>query len=72
MPWPLELINGILLLVLGIFIQRLGWFLYRLNKSVLDEVPSPSVWGLKLVQAILIGAGVVQLGHGFLRWWGAR
>jgi len=71
-PWPLELINGVLLLVLGIFAQRLGLFLYRLNKSFLENVPPPSALGLKLAQIILIGAGAVELVRGFLRAGGAR
>ena len=66
-PWQLELIAGALTLLIGIFAERLAWFLYRLNASFLEDVPRPSPWAIRLGQVVLIGFGVVLVVRALLR-----
>ena len=65
--WQLNLIVGLSLLVIGIFTRPITFFFYRLNRSFLENVPTPSAWGIWLGRVVLIGAGVLILVSTLLR-----
>jgi hypothetical protein len=44
--WQLNLIVGFSLLAIGIFTGPIAWFFYRLNRSFLEEVQTPSARGI--------------------------
>ena len=59
--WQLNLVVGFSLLVLGIFTGPITWFFYRLNRSFLEKVPTPSGRGIWFARIVLIGAAVAIL-----------
>ena len=65
--WQLNVIVGLSMLAIGIFTRPITWFLYRLNRSFLENVPIPSAWGIWVARIVLIGAGVLILASALLR-----